>query len=286
MGKKCKTTVIFIAVSLSILLVVGLIIWWKPIAIKYHNQRINVLLSTKPKLDPDSGLSFFGDNWIRAFEKHRDKLVELGYLQRMKFPLSNISVPSLESRRLFEELRRTFPSNPHTCMQGYEPNTPAMITVWDQPVNLAEWEKIISAHDVPPANIVDVSEIGELQELLSFVGRWANEDGKVCYIITQTIEGNLKIQTPPNDTWRTIFKNIRLEGKRMMFDLFSYIDPNEYFKSIIDQSGEHPFSGVRCSTVLEVNLNNSNELFQSMSSNSAYFTHNTHPNRAILRRLN
>lgn len=284
MGKKCKTTAIFIAVSLSILLFVSLVIWWKPIAIRYHKQRINALMNRKPTLDPDSGLSFFGDDWVKALEKHRDKLVELGYLQRREFPLRNISVPSLESRRLWEELGTTFPNNPHFSMQGYEPNTPDMIIVWDQPGKLHKWERIISSHDAPPTNIVVGVEKGNMQDLLSFVGQWANEDGEVCYIITQDIEGNLKIETAPNDAWRTVLKNMRLEGKRIMFDEFSYTDPNEDYKSIIDRSGEHPFSGVRYKTVLEVNPKNSNELLTNGSAVSKYGIL-TDPNKSVLRRL-
>lgn len=284
MGKKYKTTAIFIAVSLSILLVVGLIIWWKPIAIKYHNRRINALLNRKPKLDPGSGLSYFDEEWGDAFEKHRDKLVVLGYLQRKEFPLSIIKSPSLRFRRLWEELGVIFPNNPYTVGLGYDSDSPETIVVWDEPHKLPEWERIISAHDAPPTNMVGGVEKGNMQDLLSFVGRWANEDGEVCYIIIQDTEGNLKIETAPNDAWRTVLKNMRLEGKRIMLDQFSYTDPNEDYKSIIDRSGEHPFSGVRCETILEVNAKDSNELLVSGSAVSKYGIL-TDPNKSVLRRL-
>lgn len=284
MGKKYKATAIFIAVSLSVLLVVGLIIWWKPIAIKYHKHRINALLNRKPKLDQVSGLSYFGEDWSRAFEKHRDKLVVLGYLQRKEFPLSTIKSPSLRFRRLWEELGAIFPNNPYTVGLGYDSDSPATIVVWDEPHKLHEWERIILAHDAPPTNIVVGVEKGNMQDLLSFVGRWANEDGEVCYIITQDTEGNLRLETAPNDAWRTVLKNMRLEGKRIMLDQFSYTDPNEDYKSIIDRSGEHPFSGVRFETVLEVNPKDSNELLTSGSSVGKYGIF-TDPNKSVLRRL-
>lgn len=284
MGKKYKTTAIFIAVSLSVLLVVSLIIWWKPIAIKYHKQRINALLNRKPKLDQGSGLSYFDEEWGDAFEKYRDKLVKLGYLERKEFPLTFIKTPSLRFRRLWEELQARFPTNPYAIGLGYESNSPATIVVFDKADKLSEWERIILAHDAPPTNIVVGVEKGNMQDLLSFVGQWVNEDGEVCYIITQDTEGNLKIETAPNDAWRTVLKNMRLEGKRIMLDQFSYTDPNEDYKSIIDRSGEHPFSGVRFETVLEVNPKDSNELLTTGSSVGKYGIF-TDPNKSVLRRL-
>lgn len=284
MRKTYKRTATVIAVSFSVLFVAALIILREPIAIKYHNQRISALLNRKPKPDPAAGLSFFGEDWIGAFEKHRDKLVELGYLERKEFPLSTIKSPSLRFRRLWEELGIKFPNYPYVEGLGYDSDSPATIVVWGKPNNLAEWERIISAHDTPPTNIVDVSQKGEFQGVLSFIGRWANEDGEVCYIISDNNEGFLRIETPPNKAWRIILRNIRLEGRKIIFDRFHYTDPNEDHKSIIDQSGEHSFSGVRCETVLKVNPKDSNELFVSGSAVSKYGIL-TDPNKYILRKL-
>ncbi|MHC4623666.1 MAG: hypothetical protein ACYS4W_07155 [Planctomycetota bacterium] len=278
MAKKRKTIAIVVALSGSILLVAS-VIWRKPIIIKYHRHRINALLNEKPELDPGSGLSFFGHEWIEEFEERRDKLVELGYLQRKEFPLSSIKIPSLRFRRLWEELGARFPDNPHTEAAGYEPHTPASIVVWDEQDNLPEWERIISAHDAPPTDIVDESQ-GRHHDLLAFVGRWGDEEGQVCYIITEDKGGNVKIEAPRNEVGRTELRNIRFDGNRIVLDQFNYMDPNEAYKSPVDMSGEHPFSGVRCHAVLEVNSKNPNELSESVSS-----IHFTDPNKGILERL-
>ena len=136
-----------------------------------------------------------------------------------------------------------------------------MIVVWDRPQRFSEWESIIAAHDAPPSNTVDVKE--KSQNLSAFIGSWANENGEICYLITKSDDENLTIEVPPNDMWTTVIKNLRLEGKTIEFDEFMYTDPNEDYKSIIDRSGEHPFSGVRCKTIFEVNPNDPNELIES-----------------------
>ncbi len=282
MEKQDRTTVILIAIGFLVLASASLFVLRGPIAIEYHRWRINSLLKQKPELDTVSGFYCFGNDWCEAFDKHKDKLVELGYLYRKEFPFTNISYPSLESRRLFEELGSRFPNNPYTTMRGYEPNTTGMITVWDQPEKLPEWERIIRAHDAPAANIVDMSQ-GRLEDILPFAGSWVTENKEPCYIITECAE-TLKIETPSNNVWRTVLKNIRADGKRILFDMFHYIDPNENFKSIVDRSGEHPFSGVRCEAVFELNPNDSNELFYHISSVSKYGTYKD-PNVAVLRRL-
>jgi len=283
MKKLNKTAAIFIVMGVFTLAGAALIFFRKPVAIKYHKLRINVLLNKKPKFDPVSGFSFFDGDWMNALDKHRDKLVELAYFQRVEFPLSYISYPSLQSRRLWEELGSRFPNHPHAVMQGYEPNTIDMIIVWDQPHKLAECARVISAHDAPPTNIVDASQ-GKSEDLLRFVGHWAEEAEEACYIITEHA-GTLKVETPPNDACRIVFKNIRLEGKRIAFDSFYYIDPNEDLKSIVNSSGEHPFSGVRCEMALEVNPRDPNELFNYNVSTVGRYGNYTAPNHSVLRKL-
>ena len=123
-----------------------------------------------------------------------------------------------------------------------------------------------------------------MRELLPFVGRWANDRGQISYIITKDSEGNFRLESLPNKVWRSVLRNVRLEGAKIMFDHFSYTDPNEDYKSIIDHSGEHVFSGVRCETVLEVNPNDLNELFQTGTAASKYGIY-ADPNVYILRRV-
>jgi hypothetical protein len=281
---KYKTIAIPVAFGVLIFLVLGLMIWWEPIAIKYHKQRVKALLNKKPKYDPDSGLSYFDGDWIRALEKHRDKLVKLGHLQRKEFALNSIKTPSLRFRRLWEELGTIFPNNPYTTGLGYESNSPTTIIVYDERSQLSDWENIISAHDALSTNIINVSKQIYPQNLLAFVGHWANDEREVCYIISKDTEGNVRIETPPNEAWQTVFRNVRFEDKRIMFDEFNYIDPNEDYKTIINPYADDPLSGVRCETVFELNPKDSNELFETMSMVSKHGIF-ADPNKGILRRL-
>lgn len=281
---KYKTIAIPVAFGVLVFLVLGLMIWWEPITIQYHKQRVKALLNKKPKYDPDSGLSYFEGDWVRALEKHRDKLVELGYLQRREFPLSTIKSPSLQFRRLWEELGTIFPEDPYAEGHGYDSNSPATIVVYDLSQKLPKWESIILAHDAPPTNIVNAGKQIALQDLLAFVGHWANDEGEVCYIISKDTEGNVRIETPPNKAWQTVFRNVRFEDKSIMFDEFIYIDPKEDYKTIINPYADDPLSGVRCETVFELNPKDSNELLETMSMVSKYGIF-ADPNKGILRRL-
>jgi hypothetical protein len=284
MKKKYKTILLSIAFGVSLLAVLTVVIWWKPLGIKYHNWRIKVLLNTEPEFDPSSGLSFFDGEWGDAFEKHRDKLVKLEYLERKEFPLTSIKTPSLRFRRLWEELQTRFPNNPYAIGLGYESESPATIVVFDRVEKLSEWERIILAHDGSPTSIVKVDHHGEAQRLLPFIGHWASEEGEVCYIISKDAEGNVTISGPPNEVWRTVLRNVHLESGRIMFDRFNYTDPNEDYKSIIDNSGEHFFSGVRCKIMLEVNPSDSNELLKSWSTVSKDVIY-ADPNVYVLKRI-
>jgi len=284
MRKKYKTTLLSVAVGVSVLVVLAVVIWWKPLGIKYHNWRIKVLLNREPELDPSSGLFFFDEKWGDAFDKHKDKLVKLGHLERKAFPLRTIKTPSLRFRRLWEELQARFPNNPYTIGPGSDSGDQLTIVVFDKPEKLSEWERIILAHDDSPTSIVKVDHHKETQRLLPFIGHWASEEGEVCYIISKDAEGNVTISGPPNEVWRTVLRNVRLEGERIMFDQFNYIDPNENYKSIIDNSGEHPFSGVRCETIFGLNPKDSNELFESMSAVGKSGVY-ADANKGVLRRI-
>lgn len=282
--EKNKRFVALVMFSVFLCFGAGLFIYWEPIAIRYHKQRVKALLNKKPKYDQDSGLSYFEGDWVEALEKHRDKLVELGYLQRKEFALNSIKTPSLRFRRLWEELGTIFPEDPYAEGHGYDSNNPATIVVYDQSQKLPKWESIILAHDAPPTNIVNAGKQIALQDLLAFVGHWANDEGEVCYIISKDKEGNVRIETPPNEAWQNVLRSVRFEDKSIMFDEFIYIDPNEDYKTIINPYADDPLSGVRCETVFEINPKDSNELLETMTMVSKYGTF-ADPNKGILRRL-
>jgi hypothetical protein len=279
-----KTIAIPVAIGAFVILVLCITIWREPIDINYHKQRVKALLNKKPKYDPDSGLSYFDGDWVRSLEKHRDKLVKLGYLQRREFPLNSIKTPSLRFRRLWEELGTIFPEDPYAEAHGYDSNSPATIVVYDQLQKLPKWERIILAHDAPSTNIINVGKEIEPQGLIAFIGHWANNEGEVCYIISKDTEGNVRIVTGPNDAWKTVFRNVRFEDKRIMFDKFNYIDPNEDYKTIINPYADDPLSGVRYETVFELNPKDSNELLETISMVNKYGIF-ADPNKGILRRI-
>ena len=219
-----------------------------------------MLLKQKPKYDSVTGFYFYDDNWGKTLEKYRDKLVALGYLQKKEFNLKTITNPSLEFRRLWEELGEKFPNYPFVLGMNYNSDNFAMIVVWDRPKNLPEWERIILAHDSPVTDIVDVSKLEKSGDIIPFLGSWGTEEGDVCYIIFKDIDGNVKIETPPDKIWRTVLKNVSFDGGEILFDSFIYTDTNDTYKSIVDNSGEHLASGIRIEIALEVNPKDSNEL--------------------------
>jgi hypothetical protein len=278
--KKTKRLNIYLVPAGLLIVIVAFIAFYgKPLAISYHKYRINALFNQEPTPDPDSGLAYFGEKWINAFDKHRDKLIELGYLKTKDFPLKYVFVPSIQSRRLWEELMAAFPDNRFTAMKGYEPNIPDLITVIDKPSRLPEWERIISAHDSPVSNVLTIEFDKDTNELTPYIGQWAYEGEEVCYIIVKDNEGNLIIEVPSNKKWENVIKNLSLEGKAITFDQFNYIEPNEGYKTISNPSGENPFSGVRCETILKINPNNPNQLMESMST-----IHTKTPIRGVLKR--
>ena len=258
-------------------------IYSKSIVITYHKLRIHALLNSKPTYSPATGLSFYDHKWCIAFDGHRDKLVELGYLERKEFHLKHISCPSIELRRLIEEFTSAFPNNPYTM--DYGPDIPPIITVWVQPENFPEWERIISAHDAPSTNLLAVESQEECANLLRFVGKWAGEEGELCYSIIKKTDNSIEIKSPPNEIWREVIKNIRLDGRKLIFDQFLYTDPSEDYKTIVNKSGEHPFSGVRCKSVFEIKPDDTNVMHIKISASGKYGTYSAGNEQEILRKV-
>jgi len=126
---------------------VGIGVYRKRVGIQFHKWRVTSLLNEKPKRDLEVGLSYYDERWSQAFEKHRDRLVELGFLERREFLLSNIKPRSEQFRRLWQTLGETFADNPYTVGDAWDPNEPVVITVFDNPEKLSEWARIISAQD-------------------------------------------------------------------------------------------------------------------------------------------
>ncbi len=219
------------------------------IAITYHQRRMErawrELNATRPG-DPKQ------PRLIEAFEHHEAALVELGFFERKEFLLRHISVPSLQSRRLWEELAGAFPEYANVTMEGYGTHEPDVIIVCDRPENLTRWEEIIRAHDQPLAGPPGQATIEDGSALQPWIGRWADDDGNVLVSITLEPDGTATIKVPSADPWETIVKNVRFDGGRLRFDEYHYTEPRDEYKSVTNSSGEHPFSGVRCEVLLEI----------------------------------
>jgi hypothetical protein len=143
-GHKIVGTAVVVGASVAL---VGIGMYRKPLAIRYHKWRVRALVNEEPKIDLEAGLSYYDNGWCRAFEKHQNRLVQLGFLEEREFALSNIKGGSEEYHRLWQVLEEASGGKFNVAARGWEPNASVVITVFDEPERLAEWEKLISTHD-------------------------------------------------------------------------------------------------------------------------------------------
>ncbi len=269
---RSRIVLTLVTVTIGMTLALLWIGFGEDITIAYHRHYMKSAWSKVMEYGPhDSKQS----KALESYDHHKAALVNLGFLERVEFPLQYISVPSLESRRLWEELKAVFPHS-RSVMQGYEEETEDMIIVYDCPENIGGWEAIIRAYDQPDSQGI-VKDIGNL---LPFAGTWGDENNIVYYIISLDPDGVVQISTPPNDTWKTELKNIRLDGDRLLFDQYQHTPASGELKTITNESGEHPFSGVRCQIVLELDSANSDRIIFSLKT-----IHAKEPLVETLRRL-
>ena len=133
------TALVVIAICGAILLLA----FRRDIAIAYHRHAMGRARAKIYEVGPS------GDQmpWIESYERHRDRLVRLGYLARKEFPLS---VRPPETNRLWRQLSAEFPDNSHAVMKTTEwGGTENTIIVWDRPHRMAEWDAAIRRLDVP-----------------------------------------------------------------------------------------------------------------------------------------
>jgi len=148
MIKRRKTFAVVI-----LLLLGGLLVLWVnrvTIAVRYHLAAMDSSWRRIAEVganDPKQSM------YIDRYDAHRDALVRYGYFERREFVLTHISVPSTQSKRLWQELQAMFPDHPHVTMQGYEPATTDMVTVWDRPASMSRWKDVIQAHDKSSAGV-------------------------------------------------------------------------------------------------------------------------------------
>ncbi|MBN1126494.1 MAG: hypothetical protein JXA82_15925 [Sedimentisphaerales bacterium] len=237
--------VIVILALILVVIVIATTVFRKPLAIYYHKQGLNraqqKIIEIGPIEKQETLLGIRDQSyWIDKHDHHRDALVRLGYFDKKTWKLHYITVPSLQSRRLWEELSIVFPDHSTAIMQGYEENTEDMIVVWDCPENLFKWDQIISAHDALPCNILEADD----KAIQSFLGQWGTQEEPFTYRITRTNTG-IEIMIPPNEMWRTELRNLRIHNGILSFDQFFYTDPKDGLKTITNPSSDHSFSGIR-----------------------------------------
>lgn len=259
--KEMKVKVIIVC---TILLFAGaLFISYPKAALSYHRWRLDSLLNQEPTLDPSIGLSYYDENWSNAVDRHKDSLVRLGYFERREFLLEYISYPSLESNRFWQALRRAFPGDQFCTMTGTSTGQ-TIVVVYDTPDNIPKWEKVISPYNALPINTLTVESKSDFNDLLPFVGKWADEEeGVLLYTITSDSNNTIKIEPAQSPPWSSVIKNIHLEDNKILFDKYNYLDPNN---PDFNNGNEHPFSGVRCTFVFETIPNDPNLLNYRLSS--------------------
>jgi hypothetical protein len=208
----------------------------------YHRSAKEHALRMAYKVDSSS---FRQGDYVESYERHLEALVQLGAVERREFRLTHISVPSLEARRLWEELMVTFPGHQDAQMQGYEDVSPDMITVWERAEETARWAEIVGAHDQPPAGPPGEASL-DAPALRPWAGEWQDQEGNVLLSLVQEADGRLTLRLASTEPWEIIIKNVHVDGLRLTFDQYRTMEPREELKSASNRSGDHPFSGVRC----------------------------------------
>ena len=243
---------------ITLVILIGLaIIYRKSIAIRYHLHMMNYANQKIISVGDDYSRQ---SKYIKSSDYHRDVLVFLDYYQYREFPLSFPSASTLQYRRLWEEIGAVF-HNPNIYGHGYD-GALCKIVIWETPETIAKLQKLINAHDSPPSNIISILDDMKMEDAMSYVGQWAVE-GEVGYIITHIPNLGLKIETPtndPNDTIKIVSRNLRWQDNKIKFDSFCYFLSSEDYKTITNQYGDHPFSGVRLETIMEIFGQNPDEL--------------------------
>ncbi len=126
-----------------------------------------------------------------------------------------------------------------------------------------------------PASVWGASRLGKPSEaelpddpaVSAFLGDWSSEeDSAASFRIFKRSDGTAIIQVPANDTWWHVFENIRFENGKLLFDEYSYTPPSDDYKSIVTPFGEHPFSGVPCETIMELDKDNPDVIMVTVKS--------------------
>ena len=159
----------------AIVIVIGLAVittaFFKGSAVRRHCQAMESALATTMEISPEDGEQ---GEYIQKFEYHRDKLVELGFLERRELPLQFISYPSMIASRMYKDLNSLAGTHRYSYFEiaGYEPETPDVVIIWDKPDLIDALSEIVTAYDQPVSNEVSA----DLSAAEPFVGTWGTPE--------------------------------------------------------------------------------------------------------------
>ena len=118
-----------------------------PVLVAWHKWRMEAALRQAYELGPTRNQGAY----IESHDFHRQRLVELGYLEHRDFSFRYIRTQTPEYRRLWKLLDQAFPFPGYISVTSdwYQEPTPTVLHVWDRPENMPLREKFVQEHDVP-----------------------------------------------------------------------------------------------------------------------------------------
>ncbi len=131
------------AVVILVGLVVSVFFSSRFVGVKYHKHMLDRAWKKVIEVGAESSRQ---SDWIDAHERHRDRLLELGYFEYREFPLDNMEAGSEKVKAMWKELCLTFTGCTTATMQEGE-DTAGIVFVYDVPENMVEWERIIGKYN-------------------------------------------------------------------------------------------------------------------------------------------
>ncbi|MSU62880.1 MAG: hypothetical protein EXS31_10865 [Pedosphaera sp.] len=137
---KPRSRVTFNVVAICFIVIAAFAV--KPLKIMYHHRGMWKAWGSSFQQSKTNSTD------VADFERHRNRLVALGYYSQQIFNLERVKSHSPEHRTLFEALSRHATSeNGFYSMQGFETNAKSMVIVWALPSKIQGWSDLIQKHE-------------------------------------------------------------------------------------------------------------------------------------------
>lgn len=157
-----RSVLLYTAIATILIAVLIVACLWKPLLIAHHRKgltsardRMEANCYQPTRLERLYGRLFipdpFVENWglLGHYGYHVRRLVELGAMERREFQMTHVAASSDEASALMEAAWVAFPDGYASWSQGSAALERLKITVCDEPDQMVEWERFLSAHDVP-----------------------------------------------------------------------------------------------------------------------------------------